>query len=379
MSAPDSPSADARDVMLVTAPLQGSPSGGRALLSRLIHDCVVETFAHRHVVFELQPRRLEGFKALAGTFLGHIDGLDDAVIDSAVRTIRDKEVHKVLIDGSTDATLDILERFRVKAPFDVKIYLNEVNLGFTKNFEKALLKCSGDLLFLSDQDDVWFENKLSVVEKAFLANASKLLFISDGNLVDEDLNWHGATALSQVLAGFGTSDALVVGALTAMRKEYLSCALPVPDGIVGHDVWLHNLARQLGTRLVLGQSLQSIRRHSSNTSNWVASSVKKINRFDVFKSQLKTAVSGGYEDRILINQSTSERLTLISAQGNDFSKDVIDSSLAYLTLERRALEFRNRIPRVNFIQRKAMTLLMLLRGDYRFFNGYKSFFRDMAR
>ena len=91
--------------MLASAPLQGSPSGGRALLSRLIYDCVGETFAHRHVVFELQPRRLVGFKALAGTFLGHIDGLDDAVIDSAVRTIRDKEVHKVLIDGSNLGTL----------------------------------------------------------------------------------------------------------------------------------------------------------------------------------------------------------------------------------------------------------------------------------
>ena len=109
------PSLGVQDIMLATAPLQVAPSGGRALLSRLIHDCVVETFAHRLVVFELQPRRLEGFKALACTFLGHIDGLNDAVIDSAVRTIRDKEVHKVLIDGSTDATLDILERFRVKA------------------------------------------------------------------------------------------------------------------------------------------------------------------------------------------------------------------------------------------------------------------------
>ena len=96
---------DRCNVMLASAPLQGSPSGGRALLSRLIHDCVVGRFAHRHVVFELQPRRLEGFKALAGTFLGHIDGLDDAVIDSAVRTIRDKEVHKVLIDGSNLGTL----------------------------------------------------------------------------------------------------------------------------------------------------------------------------------------------------------------------------------------------------------------------------------
>jgi glycosyltransferase involved in cell wall biosynthesis len=282
-------------------------------------------------------------------------------------------------DGSSDSTIDILERFVSKAPFAVKIYRNEVNLGFTKNFEKALMKCSGDLIFLSDQDDVWFENKLSVVEKAFHLDTTKLLVISDGNLVDEDLNWHGVTAIRQVIAGFGTTDALVVGALSALRKEYLSFALPIPDGFLGHDVWLHGIARQLGTRLVLRRSLQSIRRHSANTSNWVASSVEKINRFDVFKSQLKTVVSSGYEDRLLINQSASERITLISKQGNDFSKEVVENSLLYLTLERRAIEFRNRIPRANFIQRKVMALLMLLNGNYRFFNGYKSFFRDFIR
>jgi glycosyltransferase involved in cell wall biosynthesis len=282
-------------------------------------------------------------------------------------------------DGSTDATLEILESFRHKAPFEVKIYRNTFNLGFTKNFEQALLKCSGDLLFLSDQDDVWFSNKLSVLEDVFIVNPTNLLVVSDGNLVDENLNWHGVTALSQVLAGFGTSDSLVVGALTAMRKEYLSFALPIPEGIVGHDVWLHNLGQKLGTRLVLDLSLQSIRRHSSNTSSWVASSIKKINRFDVFKSQFKTAVSGGYEDRILINQASYDRLTLISEQENNFSKDIINSNQAYLKLERQALELRNCIPRVNFIKRKVITILMLLRGNYRFFNGYKSFFRDLIR
>jgi glycosyltransferase involved in cell wall biosynthesis len=300
-------------------------------------------------------------------------------LDSFLEQTRIPDELVVCDDGSTDDTLDILERFHVKAPFDVKIYRNEINLGFTKNFEQALLKCSGDLLFLSDQDDLWFNNKLSEVERVFLANATKLLVVSDGNLVDENLNWHGVTALSQVLSGYGSSDALVVGALTAMRKEYLSFALPVPEGLVGHDIWLHNLARHLDTRFIIDHSLQSIRRHSSNTSNWVASSVTKINRYDVFKSQLKTVVSDGYEDRILINQSTSERLYLISEKVDYFSKDILDSSQAYLELERLALEFRNRIPSANFIQRKAIALLMLLRGDYRFFNGYKSFFRDMAR
>ena len=300
-------------------------------------------------------------------------------LDSFLGQTRLPDELVVCDDGSTDVTLDILERFHSKAPFDVKICQNEINLGFTKNFEQALSKCSGDLLFLSDQDDFWFNNKLSEMEKAFHAHTKKMLIVSDGNLVDERLNWHGVTALSQVLAGFDSSDALVVGALTAMRKEYLAWALPIPDGFVGHDVWLHNLARHLDTRLVLGQSLQSIRRHSSNTSNWVASSVKKINRFDVFKSQLKTKVSNGYEDRILINQSTSERLNQIYEQGTDFSKAAIQSNLVYLNLERQAIEFRNRIPSVNFIQRKAFAILMLLKGDYRFFNGYKSFFRDISR
>jgi glycosyltransferase involved in cell wall biosynthesis len=303
----------------------------------------------------------------------------DKQLDSFLVQTRLPDELVVCDDGSTDATLEILERFLAKAPFDVKIYRNEVNFGFTKNFEQALSKCSGDLIFLSDQDDVWFNNKLTEIEKAFLADASKLLVVSDGNLVDEGLNWHGSTALNQVLTGFGSSDALVVGALTAMRKEYLGFALPIPDGMVGHDVWLHNLARKLDTRLLLGQPLQSIRRHSANTSDWIASSVKKINRFDVLKSQLKTEVSGGYEDRLLINQSMSERITQISEQVNDFSQEFIQSSLVHLTLERQALKFRNRIPNANFIQRKAMAILMLLRDDYRFFNGYKSFFRDIAR
>ena len=61
------------------------------------------------------------------------------------------------------------------------------------------------------------------------------------------------------------------------------------------------------------------------------------------------------------------------------TKAIINTNQAYLKLERQALELRNCIPRVNFIKRKVFTILMLLRGNYRFFNGYKSFFRDLIR
>ncbi|MFT6754528.1 MAG: glycosyltransferase involved in cell wall biosynthesis, partial [Candidatus Azotimanducaceae bacterium] len=87
-------------------------------------------------------------------------------------------------DVSTDETVTILEAFKKTAPFQVRVIINELNLGFTKNFEKALLNCSGDLVFLSDQDDVWYPEKILVVVKAFLLNPDKYLLIHDGDLVD---------------------------------------------------------------------------------------------------------------------------------------------------------------------------------------------------
>jgi glycosyltransferase involved in cell wall biosynthesis len=282
-------------------------------------------------------------------------------------------------DGSIDATLDILQDFRKHATFTVQIYRNEVNLGFTKNFEKALLKSSGNLIFLSDQDDVWFANKVEVMERAFLANPEKLLIVHDGKLVDEKLDWHGATKLGQVLTGFRSTKGLIMGALTVLRREILPCVLPIPDKILGHDAWLHNIAHLLDARLVLDKSLQSIRRHSSNNSNWIASSTKKIDGFDVLMNQLRTPVASGYEDRILINTSSYKRLIQLSTQGNMFSQNAIECSLKYLTLERDALKYRNSIPRVGSIKRKSMSLHFLLRGGYSYFNGFKSFLRDFTR
>ena len=300
-------------------------------------------------------------------------------LDSFLSQIRQPDELIVCDDGSSDATLDILERFRQSAPFTVQIHPNETRLGFTKNFEQALLKCSGDLVFLSDQDDVWFASKVDVVEKAFLSHPEKGLVVHDGKLVNEKLEWQGATKRSQVISGYGTTDALIMGALTAMRGNFLSSALPIPHGIVGHDMWLHAIARHLDARLVLDQSLQFIRRHSSNTSDWIASSTQQIGRLDVLLSQIRTPAAKGYEDRLRINESSLERLLQISRQDRLFSQNAITRSLEYLASERRALKFRNRLGHVDFIKRKAMSLQLLLTGGYRFFNGYKSFLRDFTK
>ena len=58
-------------------------------------------------------------------------------------------------DVSNDATLQILNEFQKMAPFPIRIHRNGVRLGVTKNFEQAIALCNGDIIALSDQDDVW--------------------------------------------------------------------------------------------------------------------------------------------------------------------------------------------------------------------------------
>ncbi|MGN0728895.1 glycosyltransferase [Treponema sp.] len=65
-------------------------------------------------------------------------------------------------DCSTDSTLQILNEY-VEKDIRIKVFANEKNLGFKKNFEKAILLCSGDYIALSDQDDIWTEKHLQVL------------------------------------------------------------------------------------------------------------------------------------------------------------------------------------------------------------------------
>ena len=64
-------------------------------------------------------------------------------------------------DSSTDRTYGILERFAATAPFAVTLMRGDRRLGSTPSFELALGRCTGDVVALCDQDDVWLPGKLA--------------------------------------------------------------------------------------------------------------------------------------------------------------------------------------------------------------------------
>ena len=157
-------------------------------------------------------------------------------------------------DASEDGTPDIVRAFAARAPFPVRFERNAARLGSTRNFDGAIAACTGDLIALSDQDDVWRPDKLSTIERRFAGNLGVGLVFSDADLVDAALNPIGARLWARV--GFdsrrrqfwrtrGALTALVpgrivTGATMAFRSTFRALVLPTPEGIAPmiHDGWI---------------------------------------------------------------------------------------------------------------------------------------------
>ena len=90
-------------------------------------------------------------------------------------------------DGSTDCTVEIVREFQAAAPFEVQLIVNDKKLGSTKNFEKCIQLCKGDIIVLSDQDDSWQPDRLRLSEEVFLARPDAGAVFSDALIVDDNL------------------------------------------------------------------------------------------------------------------------------------------------------------------------------------------------
>ena len=65
----------------------------------------------------------------------------------------------IVDDCSTDNTVKIIEKIRNNSNVEINLFVNEKNVGYIENFRRAVEKTKGDVIFLSDQDDIWYEDK----------------------------------------------------------------------------------------------------------------------------------------------------------------------------------------------------------------------------
>jgi glycosyltransferase involved in cell wall biosynthesis len=197
-------------------------------------------------------------------------------LDSYLAQSRPPDEVVVCDDRSDDQTLEILSEFRTRAPFLVRIYQNNPRLGITKNFERVIGLCDGDVIFLSDQDDIWVPEKLSRHEAVYRADPDVGLVFSNGQVVD-----HACVSLGYTLYdSFGVRPSRrramnaghtleqqvkfprVTGCTASFRADHRDVLVPLSERWV-HDDWIALLMSALARVRALPECLLQYRRHET--------------------------------------------------------------------------------------------------------------------
>ena len=132
-------------------------------------------------------------------------------------------------DVSTDNSIGVLKEFAEWAPFPVRILVNDTNLGYSQNFNRALSSVSGDYVFPCDQDDVWFPTKIEEMLEVLRGNPEVQVAIHDLEYCKSDLTPIGQTKIERMRESFDLQRSYVVGMATVIRRGFLDRCLPVPD------------------------------------------------------------------------------------------------------------------------------------------------------
>ncbi len=198
-------------------------------------------------------------------------------LDSIAAQTRLPDELVICDDQSSDHTSEIVRSFAARAPFPVRLYVNEKNLGSTKNFERAIEICEGDIIALSDQDDVWHSEKLARMETVFSSAPNTGLVFTDAEVVDERLRPAGYTlwqclgfdqAKQQRVKERKAFDRLILGrtvtgATMAFRSNFRGLILPIPDNIrMIHDGWIALTIATVADLAPIDESLIKYRQHS---------------------------------------------------------------------------------------------------------------------
>jgi glycosyltransferase involved in cell wall biosynthesis len=174
-------------------------------------------------------------------------------------------------DSSTDNTLEI-----IKGINDPRILILEENRFRNPifNFENALLHATGDIVALSDQDDIWLPGKVELIRAKFDHKpASVYLIVMDACVIDESgtiLHDSVFNKFRRVGPGLAANifDNSYLGCCMAFSREVLDYALPFPKKIPMHDMWLGLVTEIFGKTEFVPVKTMHYRKHVKSMTDF---------------------------------------------------------------------------------------------------------------
>jgi glycosyltransferase involved in cell wall biosynthesis len=191
-----------------------------------------------------------------------------AQLESILKQLSENDEVVISDDSSADKTVDIIKSFNDKR---IRLLKHIQARNPIYNFENSLKHARGDIIVLSDQDNIWFENRINIIRKHFYRKERKInTLILDGFIVDENENVLSNSLLEEIRYRKGIMRNILrntyMGCTMAFPRDLLKVALPFPKNLPMHDIWLGILSEIYGEVDLSEEKTLKFRIHSLNAS-----------------------------------------------------------------------------------------------------------------
>lgn len=175
---------------------------------------------------------------------------------SILNQLEEKDELILSVDRAFDGSIDLLKSWEKKDP---RVFVTQaVSRGMVKNYEHAIAMCSGDLIFLSSQDDPWFSDKVSIVRRIFY-DREVMAVVHDGIPLGAEGEKAQETLFQRKrpVAGYVRNlwNHSYRGCGIAFRKELTAAILPIPEQVTSHEYWIGGTAQIMGKLVFLDTPL----------------------------------------------------------------------------------------------------------------------------
>lgn len=210
-------------------------------------------------------------------------------------------------DGSSDATLCIVEQYRARYSNRMAIQKNPSRQGPCRTFSLLAEESTAPYVAFCDQDDIWRPDKLELGISAMKAieaeqgSGTPVLVFSDMTIVDDELRviapslWKlGHINPDRATLGAMLVQNLVTGCTALANRSLILKGSPIPRGATMHDTWLGLIAVVFGVLHPLHETAVQYRQHGGNVvgagRGWRSGSLLKRLRHDQpFKERIEAS------------------------------------------------------------------------------------------
>jgi glycosyltransferase involved in cell wall biosynthesis len=188
-----------------------------------------------------------------------------------VQLNKDDEI-VIVDDCSKDNTLNKIALFDDSR---IKFFKNISNMGHVFSFGRAISLAKNDIIFMSDQDDIWLKNRVVIMldkllnDEVLLVSSNTNFISSEGDIIEyatDGVQSSNSKKHFRNIIDIYVGKENYYGCAMAFKRELNKFILPIPQYIESHDLWIASAANLLRLNAHCDEITLSRRVHGNNAS-----------------------------------------------------------------------------------------------------------------